>query len=82
VVPVLGREVVAVGRAYPVLRETLMAAVVCEFAAEGDADAFAAIVRHSGDLARAVVQGIRRAFEPLDAALPITAESPGSLLQQ
>jgi N-acetylmuramoyl-L-alanine amidase len=74
VAPVLGRELLVAGRAYPVLRETLMAAVVCEFAAEGDADALAAIVRHSGDLARAVVQGIRRAFEPLDAARPATGD--------
>jgi hypothetical protein len=58
------------GRAYPILRETTMAAVVCELVAEGDAVALATVVRHSGDVARAVVLGIRRAFEPTEASAP------------
>jgi hypothetical protein len=67
---VLGTEVSVAGRAYPVLRETTMAAVVCELVPEGDAVALAGVVRRSGDLARAVVTGIRRAFEPTDAPPP------------
>jgi N-acetylmuramoyl-L-alanine amidase len=67
IAPVLGTDFGVAGRAYPVLRETTMATVVCEMAAEGDAAALAAIVRHSGELARAIVAGIRRAFEPTDA---------------
>src|SRR6185312_4777915 len=61
VAPVLGAAVAVAGRAYPLLRETTMAAVVCELVAEGDAVALAAVVRRSGDLARAVVIGMRRA---------------------
>ncbi len=64
---VLGAElhepVALVGRAYPVLRETRMAAVVCELAGDGDATALAAIVGRSGAVARAMVRGIRRASE-------------------
>jgi N-acetylmuramoyl-L-alanine amidase len=67
VVPVLGADVVVTGRAYPVLRETLMAAVVCGLVAEGDAAGLAFVVRRSGELARALVEGIRRAFEPTEA---------------
>jgi N-acetylmuramoyl-L-alanine amidase len=67
IAPVLGVDVVVAGRAYPVLRETRMASVVCGLAAEGDAAALAVVVRRSGNLARAVVTGIRRAFEPTEA---------------
>lgn len=52
-----------VGAAYPVLRETRMAAVVCELAGGGDAVALAGVVGRSGAVARAVVRGIRRAWE-------------------
>lgn len=55
-----------VGAAYPVLRETRMAAVVCELAGTGDAAAVAAIVGRSGAVARAVVRGIRHAWEHPD----------------
>jgi N-acetylmuramoyl-L-alanine amidase len=65
--PVLGLDLVVAGRAYPVLRETTMAAVVCELVPDGDATAFASVVRRSGDLGRAVVEGVRRAFEPTEA---------------
>ena len=67
VTPVLGTDLEVAGRAYPLLRETTMAAVVCELVPEGDGVALAGIVRRSGDLARAVVTGIRRAFEPTEA---------------
>ena len=50
-------------RSYPVLRETRMAAVVCELAGEGDAAALAAVVGRSGDIARAVVRAVRQAWE-------------------
>ena len=67
ITPVLGAPLAVSGRAYPVLRETTMAAVVCELVGDGDAAALAAVVRRSGDLARAVVDGVRRAFEPTEA---------------
>jgi len=67
VMPVLDTDVVVAGRAYPVLRETRMAAVVCGLVAEGDAAGLGVVVRRSGDLARAVVTGIRRAFEPTES---------------
>ena len=59
----LSVPVALVGRAYPVLRETRMAAVVCEVAGDGDAPALAAVVGRSGAVARAMVRGIRRASE-------------------
>jgi N-acetylmuramoyl-L-alanine amidase len=52
-----------VGAAYPVLRETRMAAVVCELAPTGDASALASVVHRSGAVARAVVRGVRQAWE-------------------
>lgn len=52
-----------VGCAYPVLRETRMAAVVCELAAAGDAPALAAVMGRSGAVARAFVRGVRQAWE-------------------
>jgi hypothetical protein len=52
-----------VGRAYPVLRETRMAAVILELFPEGDADAAAIVVRRTGDVGRAIGRGIRRGFE-------------------
>jgi hypothetical protein len=39
---------------------------VCELVPDGDAVALASVVRRSGDLARAVVAGIRRAFDPTE----------------
>ncbi|MFM8304540.1 MAG: peptidoglycan-binding domain-containing protein [Actinomycetota bacterium] len=58
-----------VGRAYPVLRETRMAAVVAELAGDGDAAALAAVVGRSGTIARAVVRAIRQAWEQRPADL-------------
>lgn len=52
-----------VGAAYPALRETRMAAVVCELAGAGDAAALATVVGHSGAIARAVVRGVRQGWE-------------------
>jgi N-acetylmuramoyl-L-alanine amidase len=58
------------GRAYPLLRETRMAAVVCELVRDGDAAALGSLVRRSGDVARALVRGVRAAYEAaeVDAA--------------
>ncbi len=70
ITPVMGTDLAIAGRAYPVLRETTMAAVVCELVPDGDAVALAGVVRRSGDLARAVVRGVRRAFEPTEAPAP------------
>jgi N-acetylmuramoyl-L-alanine amidase len=61
--PVIGEDLAVAGRAYPVLRETRMAAVVCELASEGDAFALARVVGRSGAVARAVVRGVRAAWE-------------------
>jgi N-acetylmuramoyl-L-alanine amidase len=51
------------GRAYPVLRETRMPAVVCELVSEGDVDAMRELVGHAGDAGRAIVRGVARAIQ-------------------
>ena len=51
------------GAAYPALRETRMAAVVCELATVGNAAGLATVVGRSGAVARAVVRGLRQAWE-------------------
>jgi N-acetylmuramoyl-L-alanine amidase len=53
----------ACGRAHGLLRETRMAAVVCELVERGDVDAMRALVARAGDVGRAVVTGVRRGFE-------------------
>jgi N-acetylmuramoyl-L-alanine amidase len=64
---VLGETAGAVGRSYPALRETRMAAVVCEVAARDDRDAFHALITNSQAVAAAIVEGTRRGVEtPLD----------------
>ena len=61
------------GAAYPALRETRMAAVVCELAVVGSAAGLAGVVGRSGAVARAVVRGLRRAWErPSPTAPPTT----------
>jgi N-acetylmuramoyl-L-alanine amidase len=60
---VLGGDAEACGKAYAVLRETRMAAVLCEPVPEGDVDAMRALVTRGGDVARAVLTGIRGALE-------------------
>jgi N-acetylmuramoyl-L-alanine amidase len=52
-----------VGRTYRVLRETRMAAVVCELFARDDAQGAAALASRVPDLARAIVEGIRVGVE-------------------
>jgi N-acetylmuramoyl-L-alanine amidase len=65
---VLGRRGDAVGRSYPALRETRMAAVVCEVVPNDDAAALQALVTNNHAVAAAVVRGIRHGVEhPLDS---------------
>jgi N-acetylmuramoyl-L-alanine amidase len=58
--PFLGEEGRVCGRAYAVLRETKMAAVVCEPAAGDDADAVRRVVTRGSEIAHAIVQGVQR----------------------
>ena len=51
------------GRAYALLRETRMPAVVCELVSEDDIDGMRDLVGHAGDAGRAIVRGVRRAVE-------------------
>jgi N-acetylmuramoyl-L-alanine amidase len=55
--------VAADGRAYGLLRETRMAAVVCELAERGDVEAMRRLVARAGDVGRAIVTGVRRGIE-------------------
>lgn len=50
-------------RTYPLLRETRMAAVVCEPVQRDDAGALHTIVRHVTEIGDAIVRGVRRGFE-------------------
>jgi N-acetylmuramoyl-L-alanine amidase len=61
--PLLGGDACVSGRTYPVLRETRMAAVICEPVAQVDVDAMRALVLRGADVARAVVRGVRRGVE-------------------
>lgn len=56
----LSREPIIAGRAYGVLRETRMPAVVCEPAPEDDVEAMAEIVATTGPTARAIVRAVER----------------------
>lgn len=60
---VLPTEAAVCGKAYAVLRETRMPAVVCELIPEGDVEAMRGLVARSGDAARAVVEGVQRSVE-------------------
>lgn len=51
------------GRAYAVLRETRMPAVVCQPAEADDVEAVQRLVARTGDAARAIVRGVRRGIE-------------------
>jgi len=53
----------AAGRAYGLLRETRMAAVVCELVERGDVAAMRRFVTRAGDVGRAIVDGVRRGVE-------------------
>ena len=51
------------GKAYSILRETRMAAVVCELVERGDVDGMRNVVARTGDISRAIVRGVRRGVE-------------------
>jgi len=51
------------GRAHGLLRETRMAAVVCELVERGDVAAMRRLVAGAGDVGRAIVRGVRRGIE-------------------
>jgi len=59
---VLPSEAEVAGRAYPLLRETRMPAVVCELVREDDVDAMRDLVGRAGDAGRAIVRGVGRAI--------------------
>jgi N-acetylmuramoyl-L-alanine amidase len=64
---VLHTDVSVCGLAHAILRETRMAAVVCEPVAESDSDA-AGVTASSDALAAAIERGVRRGLEdPADA---------------
>jgi N-acetylmuramoyl-L-alanine amidase len=51
------------GKAYGILRETRMAAVVCELVERGDVEGMRNVVARAGDVSRAIVRGVRRGVE-------------------
>jgi N-acetylmuramoyl-L-alanine amidase len=51
------------GKAYGILRETRMAAVVCELVERGDVVGMRNVVARAGDVSRAIVRGVRRGVE-------------------
>jgi N-acetylmuramoyl-L-alanine amidase len=61
--PLLGHETSACGKSYALLRETRMAAVLCEPITAGDVDGMRRLVTRGSDVAQAVVGGVRTAFE-------------------
>lgn len=61
--PIFGGEPCATGRTYAVLRETRMAAVICEPVASDDVDAMRTLVVRGVDVAHAVVRGVRQGVE-------------------
>jgi N-acetylmuramoyl-L-alanine amidase len=54
------------GRTFAILRETRMAAVVCEPVGERDVAAMGALVAAVADVAAAIVRGVRRGIEETD----------------
>ncbi|MCU1430087.1 MAG: putative peptidoglycan-binding protein [Actinomycetia bacterium] len=65
---VLGTTGGTIGRSYPALRETRMAAVVCEIVPRDDAAALQRLVARNHDVAMAIVRGVRQGVErPLDS---------------
>lgn len=57
------------GKAYSILRETRMAAVVC-FLSDGSVDHLAEVLGRSAEIADAIVAGIRRSFEEAASTEP------------
>jgi N-acetylmuramoyl-L-alanine amidase len=69
--PILGGEPCTAGRTYAVLRETRMAAVICEPVAADDVDTMRTLVVRGAEVAHAVVRGVRRGVEqpPTEASI-------------
>lgn len=66
---VLGPSGGPAGKAYRILRETRMPAVVCTPSVAGDADAMRLVVSRAPELGAAIARGVRRGVEePLDAS--------------
>lgn len=61
--PILGGDPCAAGRTYTVLRETRMAAVICEPVADDDVATMRTLVVRGAEVAQAVVRGVRRGVE-------------------
>jgi N-acetylmuramoyl-L-alanine amidase len=59
----LSLDVDVSGKAYAALRETRMAAVVCEVVPDGDVEAMGRLVANAPAVAHAIVRGVRRAIE-------------------
>ena len=66
---ILPIEVGVSGRTYAALRETRMAAVVCEIVPDGDVVAMRGVVASAGGVGRAIVRAVRRAVEEPAVAL-------------
>jgi N-acetylmuramoyl-L-alanine amidase len=67
---VLGGGQGVCGRAYAVLRETRMPAVICEPCAADDVEAVRRVVTLGHDLAMAIVRGVRRGVGDADVTKP------------
>ena len=65
--PILPERSGVEGKAYAVLRETRMPAVVCEPINGGDVEEMRALVARAGDVGRAVVAGVQRGIEAIGA---------------
>jgi N-acetylmuramoyl-L-alanine amidase len=61
--PIFGGEPCVSGRTYAVLRETRMAAVICEPVAAADVGGMRTLVRRVAEVADAVLRGVRRGVE-------------------
>jgi N-acetylmuramoyl-L-alanine amidase len=59
------------GRTFAILRETRMAAVVCEPVGENDADAMGALVAAVADVGAAITRGVRRGIEEQPADIEL-----------
>jgi N-acetylmuramoyl-L-alanine amidase len=61
--PILAAGGEVAGRAYASLRETRMPAVVCELAQEGAVESMRAVVTAIGEVAKAILRGVRIGVE-------------------
>jgi N-acetylmuramoyl-L-alanine amidase len=61
--PIIGGDACVAGRTYAVLRETRMAAVICEPVAADDVATMRTLVVRGAEVAQAVVRGVRRGVE-------------------